>query len=164
MATTKQHPANHSPRIESLYKEAKILSSKNDMLATSYPVYKLMMEKDQSPKTIAEKTGISLPHVYNYKKLNEVPESVKSLIKAGKIRATDVLSCIKKHQTDAELLKAVKDFIADKEIESEKQRNSLQKHGVVFKEKKPIWNQFRKYWKELTGKTITKKEFALMIQ
>jgi len=58
----------------------------------------------------------------------------------------------------------VKDFIADKEIESEKQRNSLQKHRVVFKEKKPIWNQFRKYWKELTGKTITKKEFALMIQ
>lgn len=164
MATTKQHPANHSPRIESLYKEAKFLSSKNDMLATSYPVYKLMMEKDQSPKTIAEKTGISLPHVYNYKKLNEVPESVKTLIKAGKIRATDVLSCIKKRQTEADLLKAVKKFIAEKEIESEKQKNSLQKHGVVFKEKKSVWDQFRKNFHDLTGKSLTKKEFALMIQ
>lgn len=94
----------------------------NDMLETGMAVFKLQVKYDLKPKEIRlelKKIGciISLPHVYNYIRLANVPDKVKSYIKSGKINPTDVLAVIHKHQSKAELNKIVDSMVAEKEKE-----------------------------------------------
>lgn len=129
MKTTKEHS-----KINAVLKEVKAAASKNDMLGTSIEVnklYEMGIPIKEIPNKL-KKVGcqISLPHIYNYIKLSDVPAKVKAHIKANRIQPTEVLKLMHKHQTASELNELVDEAVAVREKELNAQNKSKIKNQI----------------------------------
>ncbi len=166
MSTVKTHNG-HKKMIEVL-KKIKQESSNNDMLATAIQIAKLHTEFELKPEKIESELKkincqISLPHVYNHIKLAGVPAKVKSQIKAGKIKATDVLGLMHKHQEPKELIDLVDKAIVQREKELQEKRLRMSQKKEAEKSKTLI-EKISRAFENVTGKKPDSSDINDMIR
>ena len=142
--STQTKPVSDSAAMKLAIEGAKKYARQNDMLKTAHFVSLLRDKFVLSPKEIQFKLAkanchISLPHIYNHFKLNDVPDKVKEHIDAGKINSTQVLSLMHKHQVPEEL-------IADVEVNifMLEQANANSKVKLQQKETTKIYEEVEK--------------------
>ena len=130
---TKQASSGKQSELFDLLRQYKAHAGQNNLLGASIAASKLHRKLKMSPDEIIKELKkmnctVSKPHMYNHFKLADVPAEVKFFIRAGKIKSTEVLGLIHKHQEPAQLIKLVEKAVAKNEKENEiKQRQSKQK-------------------------------------
>ncbi len=122
----KPKPASSSKQSErfALLKQYKAQAGQNNLLGASIAASKLHRKFKMSPDEIITELDklnctVSKPHMYNHFKLADVPAEVMFFLKSGKIKPTEVLGLIKKHQEPAQLIKLVEKAVAKNEKENE---------------------------------------------
>lgn len=144
-----------TPRIKKLLLEARDMKRKNDMLATSIPILKLF-DEGLNPKTISkacEKLGfeISPPHVYNYKKLAEMPAKAQAILrtKSDYITPTKVLEFMYKDMEPKELIaKMEAEVLANEKAEATKQAKNQTSNKMI----EDATNKIRAIIQKATGR------------
>lgn len=97
-----------------LYARLKKGDHTHDILKKSTVVASLI-KNGETPQTISEEGDMSIAHVYNYLKVNRMPEKVKTYIKEGRLGPTDALALARKQPNEKAFLENVEEFIKLKE-------------------------------------------------
>ncbi len=74
-----------------------------------------LRKRGDSPQEISQQSGICIAHVYNYLKMNTMPEKIKKYIKEGRIGPTDVLKYKRVYSNEKAFINAIEEHIHNKE-------------------------------------------------
>jgi hypothetical protein len=94
-----------SEEVKEIFSQLKNDGIKMSMLKEATLVHKLTEKHNIKPTVIEKEAKLSLPHVYNLIRLASVPTSLKSYIKSGKLKGTDVLNIIRKAKSEKDFVK-----------------------------------------------------------
>jgi hypothetical protein len=94
-----------SEEVKEIFSQLKNDGIKMSMLKEATLVHKLTEKHNIKPTVIEKEAKFSLPHVYNLIRLASVPTSLKSYIKSGKLKGTDVLNIIRKAKSEKDFVK-----------------------------------------------------------
>jgi hypothetical protein len=94
-----------SEEVKEIFSQLKNDGIKMSMLKEATLVHKLTEKHNIKPTIIEKEAKLSLPHVYNLIRLASVPTSLKSYIKSGKLKGTDVLNIIRKAKSEKDFVK-----------------------------------------------------------
>jgi len=126
MSTTKSVPSKSRAQKASrpidgtaqLFARLKRSGGSNDSTyKKSIVVASLINKHHVRPEKIAEVSGISQAHIYNMKKISEMPEVVRNYIKEGQLGASDALQLARKQKNDESFIADVENFLKVKEKE-----------------------------------------------
>lgn len=102
--------------------EVKVIFSqlkKNDgvkmsMLKEATLIHKLAEKHNIKPTVIEKEAKLSLPHVYNLIRLASIPTSLKSYIRSGQLKGTDILNIIRKGRSEKDFINMAEKIISSK--------------------------------------------------
>jgi hypothetical protein len=103
-----------SEEVKEIFSQLKNDGIKMSMLKEATLVHKLTEKHNIKPTIIEKEAKLSLPHVYNLIRLASVPTSLKSYIKSGKLKGTDVLNIIRKAKSEKDFVKMADKIVASK--------------------------------------------------
>jgi len=116
MARTKAKSvkSKFSEEVKEIFSQLKNDGIKMSMLKEATLVHKLTEKHNIKPTVIEKEAKLSLPHVYNLIRLASVPTSLKSYIKSGKLKGTDVLNIIRKAKSEKDFVKMAEKIASSK--------------------------------------------------
>jgi len=116
MARTKAKSvkSKFSEEVKEIFSQLKNDGIKMSMLKEATLVHKLNEKHNIKPTVIEKEAKLSLPHVYNLIRLASVPTSLKSYIKSGKLKGTDVLNIIRKAKSEKDFVKMAEKIASSK--------------------------------------------------
>ena len=103
-----------SEEVKEIFSQLKNDGVKLSMLKEATLIHKLTEKHNIKPTVIEKEAKMSLPHVYNLIRLASVPTSLKSYIRAGKLKGTDVLNIIRKGKSEKEFVKMAEEIVSNK--------------------------------------------------
>lgn len=103
-----------SEEVKEIFSQLKNDGIKMSMLKEATLVHKLTEKHNIKPTVIEKEAKLSLPHVYNLIRLASVPTSLKSYIKSGKLKGTDVLNIIRKAKSEKDFVKMAEKIASSK--------------------------------------------------
>jgi len=116
MARTKAKSvkSKFSEEVKEIFSQLKNDGIKMSMLKEATLVHKLTEKHNIKPTVIEKEAKLSLPHVYNLIRLASVPTSLKSYIRSGKLKGTDVLNIIRKAKSEKDFVKMAEKIASSK--------------------------------------------------
>ena len=103
-----------SDEVKEIFSQLKNDGVKLSMLKEATLVHKLTEKHNIKPTVIEKEAKLSLPHVYNLIRLASVPTSLKSYIRSGKLKGTDVLNIIRKGKSEKDFVKMAEKIASSK--------------------------------------------------
>lgn len=103
-----------SEEVKEIFSQLKNDGIKMSMLKEATLVHKLTEKHNIKPTVIEKEAKLSLPHVYNLIRLASVPTSLKSYIRSGKLKGTDVLNIIRKAKSEKDFVKMAEKIASSK--------------------------------------------------
>lgn len=103
-----------SEEVKEIFSQLKNDGVKMSMLKEATLVHKLTEKHNIKPTVIEKEAKLSLPHVYNLIRLASVPTSLKSYIRSGKLKGTDVLNIIRKGKSEKDFVKMAEKIASSK--------------------------------------------------
>lgn len=120
-----------------------------------------LKSRGNTPQEISDESGICIAQVYNYLKINAMPEKVKKFILEGQINATEVLR-LKRNKTQKAFIKDIEGYIKAKEKNQiQSFTNNLSKKGVSPQKKNKLLSDLERIFRYYSPLKVTKQKINL---
>ena len=128
-----------------------------------------LRSRGETPQSISDKSGICIAQVYNYLKINVMPEKIKKFIQEGRIPATDILSLKRNQPTEEAFVEEVERYIQMKESDQlrymdtnmTKKEQSFTKRGVAPEKQHKLFSDLEKLFKQYSPVRVTKTKINM---